>query len=100
MKDLTESQEVRETYVKIDLCYLEIEKAKAAYEKMFKNRSDIDKAIDKETGFHQKKAQQLARIMKTYLEQIIVYKKIIEADWGQDQKVVDGLKKILSNNPS
>lgn len=98
MKELNESQEIRDVYNRIDLFYLEIEKAKAYYDKIFKNRSDFDKMLDRTTGFQQKKGKQLAKIMIRFLTQIIKCKKLIDADTFADQKVVDGLKTMLDKD--
>ena len=97
MDNQEKSEEVKQAILKIEMTYLLINKAKSAYEKIFKDRSEINKALDQETGFHQKKALQLARIMHQYLPIIIKNKKIIGADWGGDNKVLDRINKMLQN---
>lgn len=84
-------------FAKIDIARLAIKKATEAYKSVFSKRSDIDKMLDKETGFQQKKAIQLARIMQFYLPTIIENQKIVGADWGGDQKILDHVNKMLQN---
>lgn len=89
--------EEKEAFAKIDIASMAINKAMKAYKSVFSNRSDVDKMLDKETGFQQKKAMQLARIMQFYLPSIIECKKIVGADWGHDSKVLEGVNKMLQN---
>ena len=91
------TSEEKEAFAKIDIARLAINKARWAYEKIFKNRSEIDKALDKETGFQQKKAMQLARIMQFYLPIIIENQKIVGADYGTEMKILEGINKMFQS---
>lgn len=91
------SEEEGKAMLQVDMAYLSIEKAKTAYNNLFKNRSDIDKLLDKETGFQEKKAAQLMRIMKFYLPIIIDGKKKLNIDWGHDNMILEKITKVFAN---
>ena len=95
MKELSESKEVQKAYLKIDLCYLNIEKARKAFGDKFEGMSDFDKKLAEASGAFKAEAEKFVGTWITNLEKIIKYKKQIEADWGKDQQVLEGLKKSL-----
>lgn len=87
--------EEKQAFLKIDLARGSINKAKQSYEKIFKNRSEFDRQLDIATGFQQKKAQQLLRIMQFYLPIIIENQKLVGADWGDEMKILNAVNQSL-----
>lgn len=98
MKELSESKTVQKAYLKIDLCYLQIEKARKEFEDKYKNMSEFDMALAVECGAYQSDGMKYVGIWAFNLTKLIKFKKIIDADWGQDQKVLDGLNKMLQKS--
>ncbi len=90
MKSIMESQEVFETYAKIDLAYYGL---KMLNEEMNKPQTPFEKAIDNSTGSGSDRVKKWKEDSIELLNQIIEGKKIIGADFSGDKET---LKRVIN----
>lgn len=90
MKNMFESFEVFSAYAEIDLCYSGL---KTLQEEISKPITGIDKMIDDATGFTKVKNKENRETIIALVERIITAKKIIEADFSNDELMLNQLKK-------
>jgi len=95
MKNLSESEEVKNAYLQIDLHYLQIETARMAFEKKFNNMSEVDKQIADASGAMKSEGDKFVATWEWNLSKIVEYKEIIGADPAKDKVVLKGLRKML-----
>lgn len=97
MKDIWESPEAFSAYATIEAGYYMMQEAQAELDKFVKNRSPVEKAIDETTGYFKDKMEKHTAFMQMCILDIIEAKKIIEADYEGDNKILLHLQKLKSN---
>lgn len=91
MKDIFESPEVMAAFAEIDMHYYFIEDMQKEWNKPL---SPIEAAIDKATGYDVERIKKIKEKLIYALEQIIKNKKIIEADYSGDEKMLKALQTL------
>jgi len=91
MKHAFESEETFTAYATIDAGYYMIGQIKKEFDMP---KSPIISAIDKATGFDKKFTNDKAKELIVILEDIIEAKKIIEADFSSDEKLLSAVKNM------
>jgi len=91
MKNILESPEVFEAYAKIDLLYYGL--AELQKELNIK-RSPIVEAIDNASGYTAAKLKDNKDVVIDIIKQIIENKKIIEADYSGDGKILNEVNNL------
>ena len=86
MKNIFESPEVMSAYAQIDLLYYGLEELSKQFLGEVKNQSPINQMIDEKTGFAKAKREEVRDSAIECLELIIEQKKIVEADYSEDEK--------------
>jgi len=89
MKNIFESLEVFSAYSEIDLCYYGL---KMLQEEISKPIYGINKMIDDATGFTKVKNKENRETAIALVERIIAAKKVIEADYSNDELMLNQLK--------
>jgi hypothetical protein len=90
MKDILENKKIFEAHAQIDYCYFLIKEINANMSNEY--TSPIDLAIDKATGNNplNNKIKDLILLLKIIIE----CKKEIEADYSNDEKMLNTLTKL------
>lgn len=93
MKNIVESPEIFAAYAEIDLNYYLL---KDIYNKITQaaNRPAIVKMVDDATGYTKEQNKENIENAIGCLENIITNKKIIEADYSTDEKMLFQIKKL------
>lgn len=91
MENILENEKTFEAGVKIDLCYYALQKLN---EEIAKPKSGLEILIDKETGFDKDQMKQSIETSIELLEEIIESKKIIEADFSNDVKMLYKIRSL------
>ena len=91
MKNMFENSEVFDAYATIDYGYFMINQINNNQKK----RTGIEAAIDKATGYDKHLERQLAKELIPILEDIVAAKKVIEADYSQDEQMLIASKNII-----
>lgn len=94
MKDIFESGEIFEAYAVIDLCYYGLQELQ---KELNKPKIPLYVMIDQATGFDKAQAKENKETAVELLEQIIKAKKIIEADYSNDEKMIDKIQILIKN---
>lgn len=94
MKNILESGEIFEAYIVIDLCYYGLQELR---NELSKRKDVLSMLIDKATGFDKAQAKENKNTAIELLEQIIEAKKIIEADYSNDKKMIDKIQILIKN---
>lgn len=89
MKNIFESLETFSAYAEIDLCYGGL---KMLQEEISKPTTGINKMIDDATGFTEVKNKENRETAISLVERIIIAKKVIEADFSNDELILNQLK--------
>lgn len=87
MKGILENEEVFEAYARIDYCYYELE----AISKSMDDEGSllpIERMIDNATGHGEKMNEERKQQIIDLLEEVISSKKIINADYTNDEKAL------------
>jgi hypothetical protein len=91
MKNILESEKTFEAYATIDLCYYGLQKLN---EELGQPKSGLEILIDRSTGFDKAKMKEWIETSIELLEQIIEAKKVIEADYKNDSKMLDDIRAL------
>src|SRR5688572_32924883 len=91
MKNMFESEKVFTAFAVIDYCYVMIEEI---HKKHSVPRGGIVAMIDAVTGYDNHRYNEAKNTTISLLKTVIKNKKIIEADYSNDEKFLEQLKKL------
>lgn len=91
MKNILDSEKTFEAYATIDLCYFGLQKLN---EELGQPKSVLEILIDRSSGFDKAKLREWIETSIELLEQIIEAKKVIEADYSNDVKMLDEIRAL------
>lgn len=89
MKNILDDEKTFEAYATIDLCYYGLQRLS---EEIGQPKSRLETLIDKSTGFDKAKMKEWIERSIQLLEHIIEAKKVIEADYSNDSKMLDEIR--------
>jgi len=81
-----ESPEVFEAYAIIDYCCYALEKLNI---ELSKPKSGLDILIDRATGYDKEEVKKIMKTALKLLKQIVEAKKIVEADYSKETKIIN-----------
>jgi len=93
---MLENSKTFEAYVRIDCSYFLLQKMQ---DKLSAPKSPINKMIDTITGFGQAEFENQKKGITEIIEQIIDDKKLIGADYSNDEEVLAQFKQLETRNP-
>lgn len=91
MKPISESSETFTAYATIDAGYYMLQELQKILNKRI---SPIDKAVDVATGYMQEQHKRIRKQCIEIVKDIIAAKKVIEADYSGDEKLLATLKSL------
>lgn len=91
MKNMFESSEAFTAYATIDAGYFMLRELNSS----IPVRSEIEKSIDKATGYDKVLSKEIAGKMHTILSDIIDAKKLVDEDFKKDKILLDQCVKII-----
>lgn len=94
MKNIFESPEIFTAYAIIDYCYYMLDEIRKEKPKL---RSSIEIEIDRVTGYTKHKNKETIKTAISLLKEVIKQKKIIEADYTNDEKTLKQLQDLKVN---
>ena len=95
MKNIMESAETFEAYAIIDCCYYGL---KELNKEVSKPKDGLSLMIDKATGFSEHQNKKWIETSIELLNQIIEAKKLIEADYKNDSKMLAEIKALANES--
>jgi hypothetical protein len=95
MKNIMESAETFEAYAVIDCCYYGL---KELNKEIGKTKDGLSLMIDKATGFSEHQNKKWIETSIELLNQIIESKKLIEADYKNDSKMLAEIEALANES--
>lgn len=91
MKHILENHDVFRAYAEIDYCYYMLEELQ---KELSTPKDAITIMVDRASGYGEARTKELKESSIELLKTIIKNKKIIEADYSNDEKTLEAIKQI------